>query len=224
MKGINDIKNLVILNGSPRGEVGATGAVIKDMESFLPDSRKTTKLELKADGLDMSLNDLEQKILYAADEILVVFPLYVDMFPSNLLYCLKDMESNKGKFAKGKEVKVYAFVNCGLYEGFQSFLAMDMLKNWTLRMGFKFGMAVGFGGSGAIPGAKKIKPGEGLKKDMPRLFHALFDSIGKGKIEQENLYGGITITREEYQSSSENGWRKLAKRNGLAEKDLDKRW
>lgn len=217
------MKRMVILNGSPRGSKGATGVVVNDMQSFIPEDISVDVLELMGDGISESLDSEQQQKLYEADILMFAFPLYVDIFPANLLYCAREMEANKEKFVNGSGVKVYAFVNCGLYEGNQAALAIDILKNWTVRMGFSFGMAVGFGGCGALPGARKQNPGEGIKKQMPELFTALMETVEKGDTDVENIYGNIGISRDEYKASSEAGWRKLAKRNGLEEKDLDRR-
>ena len=59
---------------------------------------------------------------------------------------------------------------------------------------------------------------------MPQLFEKLMDAVEHDKTDQENIYGSISISREEYQQSSEAGWRILAERNGLTQEDLDKRW
>ena len=218
------MRKLVIINGSPRGEKGATGVVVKDMEGFIPKDMEAKFLCFSGDGLDESLDDSEKEALFEADILLFAFPLYVDTFPSNLLYCLRDVEKEKAKFKNGSDIKVYAFVNCGLYEGFQSAISIEILKNWIIAMDFKFGMAVGFGGCGALPGAKKQLPGEGIKEDMPRLFTALFNAMENGETDKENLYGNIAVSREDYKNSSEAGWRKLVVRNGLEEKDLDRQY
>lgn len=217
------MRKMIILNGSPRGEKGATGVVINDMKTFIPEDITYEVMELTGDGIDESLDGDQRERLYGADILMFAFPLYVDIFPANLLYCVRDMESDKDRFINGSAVKVYAFVNCGLYEGNQAALAIDILKNWTVRMGFSFGMAVGFGGCGALPGARKQIPGEGIKKQMPELFTALMEAVEKGNTDVENIYGNIGISRDEYKASSEAGWRKLVKRNGLEEKDLDRR-
>ena len=176
---------MVILNGSPRGSKGATGVVINDMQGFIPEDISVDVLELIGDGISESLDSEQQQKLYEADILMFAFPLYVDIFPANLLYCAREMEANKDKFVKGGDIKVYAFVNCGL------------------RMGFSFGMAVGFGGSGALPQARKLPAGGGLKSNMPQLFEKLMDAVEHDKTDQENIYGNISISREEYQQSSE---------------------
>lgn len=218
------MKKMVILNGSPRGSKGATGVVVNDMQSFIPEDISFCVLELTGDGISESLDSEQQQKLYEADILMFAFPLYVDIFPANLLYCAREMEANKDKFVNGGDIKVYAFVNCGLHEGYQAALAIDILKNWTARMEFSFGMAVGFGGSGALPQARKLPAGGGLKSNMPQLFEKLMDAVEHDKTDQENIYGNISISREEYQQSSEAGWRILAERNGLTLEDLDKRW
>lgn len=217
------MRKMIILNGSPRGEKGATGVVINDMKTFVPDDITYEVMELTGDGIDESLDDDQKERLYGADILMFVFPLYVDIFPANLLYCVRDMESDKDRFINGSAVKVYAFVNCGLYEGSQASLAIDVLRNWTFRMGFSFGMAAGFGGSGALPSAKKLPPGEGIKGNIPEIFKKLLKAVEKGETGRDNIYGSISITRDEYKQSSERGWRKLAERNGLEPEDLDRR-
>lgn len=217
------LERIGIINGSPRGEKGACGSIIKHIEEIFSENFNLTVFDTEFGNLaNFNCKDIEKSEIYNMDKVMLVFPLYADSFPSNLLYFLRELENNKEKFKEN--VKLYTFVNCGLYEGFQAKLAIDMVKLWSEKMSFEFIQGMGYGGSGALPMAKRMKLGEGIKKDLKDILEKLFNIVSEKETGGENIYASINISREEYQSTSEAGWRKLAKRNGLNEEDLDKRY
>ena len=94
------MKKMVILNGSPRGSKGATGVVVNDMQSFIPEDISVDVLELMGDGISESLDSEQQQKLYEADILMFTFPLYVDIFPANLLYCAREMEAQSQRICR----------------------------------------------------------------------------------------------------------------------------
>ncbi|HAW69762.1 MAG TPA: hypothetical protein DHD79_09105, partial [Firmicutes bacterium] len=83
--------------------------------------------------------------LAACDTLVFAFPLYVDGIPSHLLSCLSQMEGYLKPLAS-KEMRVYAIVNCGFYEGRQNQHALDMMQNWCAKTRLIWGHGLGIGG------------------------------------------------------------------------------
>lgn len=215
------MRNLLIINGSPRGGRGASGTIVNDIVKFI-DEDKISYRVCDGGGLE-NINEEMLKELPKADDILFVFPVYVNCLPSNTMYCLEYLEANKERLNIKKDAKVFTFINCGVYEATETEFSIEVVKNWAKKMNLNFVQGVGFGGGGALLGARKQEPGEGIKENMKPLIEVLVNAIATGQ-PGANKYETITISREEYQQTSEAGWRKLIKRNGLTEEDLDKRW
>lgn len=212
------MKKLLIINGSPRYDRGASSTLIEDMKPYI----KVPYDVCFSGGLN-SFNDELRPLLKEADSIMFVFPVYVDSLPSNLTYCLKYIYDNKEEIGIKKDAKIFVYAQCGLHEADQTETSIDIIRNWAQRMDLQFVQAVGFGASGTLLGAKKFAAGEGIKRDMPAIIETLMKAVETGQ-GGENQYATVTISREEYQAASEAAWRKLALRNGLEEIDLDKRW
>lgn len=212
------MNKLLIINGSPRNDKGASATLIEDMKPYIK-----VPYEVCYSG---GLNDFNEELiphLKEADGIMFVYPVYVDSLPSNLTYCLKYIYDNKDSIGIKKDAKIFVYAQCGLHEANQTETSIEIVKNWAQRMELQFVQAVGFGASGTLLGAKKFAAGEGIKRDMPTIIETLMKAVETGQ-GGENQYATVTISREEYQAASEAAWRKLAARNGLEEIDLDKRW
>ncbi|MDD6920302.1 MAG: hypothetical protein PUI85_03725 [Eubacteriales bacterium] len=221
---------LTIINASPRGEKGASATVVNDFISYVNDVNADISIK------NMLLKDSMQQDCLAeikhSSNIMFVFPLYFDSLPGNLVESLEYIRDNREAFGENKNVSV--IVNCGLHEAVQTSLAIEMIKMWTREMEYNFVVAAGFGGGGALTGARKIPVGEGVKKYMKAFFDKIIDCLcsdfsdikhedSKEKCSNDNIYATIDMPRDEYIKMSELGWRKLIIRNGLEEKDLDRR-
>lgn len=221
-----------VMNGSPRKGKGASGSIVKEMMPYLEENMEVRQYFLAGDSLEecMEMSAAEGEtgedaleFLLSCDRILFVFPLYVDSPPATVTAALEGMEKIRDRFKNGKNLSVSAFVLAGLHEGRQTHVAIDIICNWTEKMGFSEGQMIGFGGSGALPAAKRMKPGEGLKEDLPRLYSIMAERTEKAE-KGDRIYSTIAVSREDYWSFSEAGFRKLAKRNGLTEEDMGKQW
>jgi hypothetical protein len=115
--------------------------------------------------------------------MVMVFPLYVDSIPSNVLGILLELE----EFAKGKNVKdlvLYAIINNGFYEGSQTHIASEIVQNWCEHTGIRFGGGIGQG-AGEMIGATKNRPtSKGPFSNLGRALGLLAE-----KIEAKETFG-----------------------------------
>lgn len=221
---------LTIINASPRGDKGASASIVKDFVTYIEGSTldiQTTDILLSDVNRQDSLNTIKN-----SKNIMFVFPLYFDSLPGSFVESLEYMRENRGVFGETKNVSV--IVNCGLHEAVQTSLAIEMIKLWTEELEYNFVVGAGFGGGGALAAARKISVGDGIKKHMTEFFDNIIKRLcadpfdtrcgdSKEKCSNDNIYATIDMPRSEYINISELGWRKLITRNGLDEKDLDRR-
>jgi len=205
---------IALINASPKRGESASGALLADLKGVLPAAHSLKELHI----CSPRIADAEFEELKNCAAWVFAFPLYVDAVPSHLLHCLRSIE--KARIA-GKDIHVYAIVNCGFHEGTQNRNALAIMENWCARSGLRWGMGIGFGGGGALVGMEKIPPGKGPKAALGKAYAAFAEAIASGT-SQENIFISIAFPRFLYKLAAEWGWRRLAKANGHKLKDLDR--
>ena len=146
------------------------------------------------------------------------FPLYVDGVPSHLLRCLLKLEESFNKI-KEKDIKVYALVNCGFYEGKQNKLAIEIIENWCEKCGLKWGQGLGIGAGPLLHSVKSGPAEHGPKKNLGKALNIISNNI-LNKISDNNLFITANFPRFAYKFAAEMGWKKSIKANKLRVKDL----
>lgn len=208
---------VALINGSPKNKLSSSETILKDLETCLPKDLEVVNYNFRKPFLAKE----EIEALYGFDVLVFAFPLYVDGIPSHLLNCLCQIEE-ASKEIKDKSVTVYALVNSGFFEGHQNKLALEMMKNWCIKTGFKWGQGIGIGGGGALVGLSNIPLGAGPKKNQGLAIKALVENI-LSNIHSEDILVSINFPRFMYKIMAEFGWRQTIKKNGLKVKDLSRR-
>ena len=164
--------NLLIINGSPRAP-RSNSKKYADIfhaqwdgpaDEYLVTEQKHEKI---CAGIDRY------------EHLLFVFPLYADGLPVPLMRFLKVLEQYHGT----KKPAVHVLINCGFLEPEQNVVAVDMMRLFCQKNGYRFGMALCVGSGEAILTtpfagrvarkirklAKAVKAGESgvLKVTMP---------------------------------------------------------
>ena len=80
--------------------------------------------------------------------LLLVFPLYVDSLPVELLAFLEKVQRNPPK----NKPRLSVLINCGFLEPHQNDVAVDMVRLFCLENGYPFGACLKIGGGEAILG------------------------------------------------------------------------
>jgi len=204
---------IALINGSPKIGESASRILLNDLKTFI--SSDTVYFTFNTP----KINDDFIKCLNDFDALVFFFPLYVDGIPSHLLSCLCELEDIG---IRNKNIRVYGVVNCGFYEGIQNDVALEILENWTYKLGLVWGMGIGFGGGGALLGMKTLPVGKGPKASLGVLFKELAEKI-EAKSSSENKYISIKLPRFLYKILADMGWRKTIKANGGKTKDLSRR-
>lgn len=206
---------IAFINGSPKVKDSASGCILEELKEFLEkDSNIISEYCFRKP--QVSEKEIEQ--LIKCDILVFAFPLYVDGIPSHLLNCLIQLEKVFETINK-KDINIYTLVNCGFYEGHQNKLAIEMMENWCLKAGLKWGQGVAVGAGGMISAIKDVPIGRGPKKNLGKALIQFASNILKCDSE-ENIFITANFPRILYKLAAEMGWRQSINKNGLKRKDL----
>ncbi len=216
-----------IINGSPKGKKSASQMIISSMRGFFEtedDANSQGELEICEMIVNKDKPQCEISDIFDSDALVLVFPLYVDGIPGHLLGFLAKLEASSEKFTRAdrKPIKVYAVSNCGFYEGEQANVALDIVRNWSNKLGLCYCGGIGIGGGGALQAFENMKAGRGPRAPIDNKLSSLVDSIISGNSLEKNTYISIGMPRGLYKFGSHSGWRRSIKANGLKPKDLNR--
>jgi multimeric flavodoxin WrbA len=208
---------IALINGSPKMKGSASGSILEDLKTLISNS----KVEIFSCELHKTqINENQIVDIYSCDALVFIFPLYVDGIPSHLLNNLLSLQKYFNS-KTSKQIKVYAVVNCGFYEGRQNEIAIEILKNWTYKAGLSWGQGLGIGGGGMLASIKTVPIGHGPKKNLGKAFNELVPNILNSK-SGETIYITPNFPRFFYIAGGNLGWRSQIKTNGLKVKDLSR--
>lgn len=129
---------LIVVNGSPRPAVSNSKKFIALFEKcYSGDIQVFNALSKDYSG--------HLEALHNSDEMLLVFPLYADALPVSLMNFMKAVET-----ARLNSIKVHILINCGFFEPEQNNIAIDMLRLFCERNGFRIGSVLSVGSGEAI--------------------------------------------------------------------------
>jgi hypothetical protein len=205
---------LAFINGSPKAKDSASECILKMLKNLFNNNDMISEYNFRKPHLDNK--EIEQ--ICQCNVIVMAFPLYVDGIPAHLLSCLYEME-RFFKTSPNPNIKVYALVNSGFYEGKQNSLALEMVENWCEKCGISFGQGIGIGGGGMFPSMTNVPDGKGPKKKSYEALKILSKNISTNS-SAENIFISPSFPRFAYKLSAEVGWRQKIKSNGLSKKDL----
>ena len=130
-----------ILTGSSKGNNSVSGKIVETLEKSISTDNtnviKLTKGEIRSSDFDINT----YKDISESGILILVFPMYNDSIPSHILHWMVQAE----KSLKNENLTVYAIINMGFHEATYGKLVFEILENWCIRAGFKWGYGIGFG-------------------------------------------------------------------------------
>ena len=131
--------NIMIINGSPKKEGGASAFFAKILR-FMLFPHKVTTISL---GVSKDYREIFDN-LQNTDAVVITVPLYVDSIPAHFIRFLKETE----QFCKNNkcEFKLYVISNAGFVGGHHNQAHLEQYQCWCERTGIKWGGGLGIGG------------------------------------------------------------------------------
>lgn len=205
---------IALLNGSPKPGKSNSGIMLKRFENYL------TGHDLTHYSLCKKLpTETEYAQLFSANVWVFAFPLYIDAIPSHLFRVMVDIEARITS-EQAKNIRIYAIINNGFYEGSQNRVAVEILQNWSERVGLCFGMAIGQGAGEMMPFVENVPTGYGPLKALGNAMQQLAEHIIKQE-QTDALLFSPNLPWLAWNFTAVHGfWHVLAKKNGLKRKEL----
>ncbi len=204
-----------MINGSPKLGKSNSGMNLKALEAKLGGGNEITHYELNK----KPLSEAQYRELCGMDVLVLAFPLYIDAIPSHLFRMLVALEPHM-KTERQKEITVYAVVNNGFYEGRQNHIALDIVKNWCVRSGLRFGQGIGQGAGEMMSSVANVPPGHGPLKNYVNALDSLARNILNRSTGETILFSPNFPRIAWRMTGTHNMWNATAKKNGLKKKDI----
>jgi len=209
------ITKIGMINGSPKlGKNTSSGFMLSALETFISKEHEITNYNINK----ASLTDQQYSYLCECDALIFAFPLYWDAIPSHLLRMMIKLESYM-KTSK-RDINIYVAINNGFYEGEQSHIAIDIIKNWCERCGLNFGGGFGQGAGEMIGSLEKVPLGHGPLNNLGVEIEKLATSIQEKKIQSVKLFSPNFPRFAWRFMATHLFWNQTAKKNGLKKSDI----
>ena len=140
-------------------------------------------------------------------DVLFVFPLYADGIPATLLQFLKVLEEHPPK----RKPVASVLVNCGFIEPGQNDVAVEMMRLFCRRNGYRFGSVLRIGSGEAI----LTTP---FRAFVARKIKKLAGSVATGK--HQNLKVTMPIPKGMYIKASETYWANYGAKYGVTKEQM----
>lgn len=190
----------ILINGSQKIDNSNSLTFLKYISKSL-DNYKLFSLK-DDDYLDIidSINE--------SDNIVFAFPLYVDS-PNTITLSFLDyiidhnIEINQN---------VYVIINCGFLEGEHNLTALNIIKNWCLKVGANYSGCVLIG-AGEVAGQKKYK---WLSKKIFTNLRRLGEAINNNYVTEDIISRVGLLNTKLYCLIANMSWNKKGYKNGLS--------
>lgn len=200
-----------LICASPKAKGSASEALLQMLTAHL-DSGEIVTFRWNQDMV--SEQDLEKAA--ECSTLVFSFPLYVDCLPSHFLRCIQQLDTYLQEHELRVKPRVGAIVNNGFYDAGQNMPALEVIRNWSSRIGADFigGTAVGAGGmvAGVYAGAGPNGPMKRIDNQMKHMAERICDEADCDEIIETVVPG---FPKFMYKMAAEMGWRDSARKNGL---------
>ena len=194
----------LLLNGSQKLKPSNSLYFLKYISNYFEDYKIYS---LMKDHYEHIINAIN-----SCDNIIIAFPLYVDSPNTITLSFLDYIYDNKISLNKKK---IYFIINCGFREGEQNKTALNIVKNWCLKVNAIYGGAILIG-AGEVIGNKKLRfVSFTAYKKLKKFAKSVNDSKNIEITTTLNLLGN-----KGYIKIANDSWDKKGKENGLDKNDL----
>ena len=206
-----------LINGSQKVGESNSGIILDRLNDLIKDKHE---VKMYNSGIRLFQKEIFKEII-SGEAIVLAFPLYGDSIPSHTLKMLIELE-NTIKQGKANNLFIYVIINNGFYEGKQTHIAFEIIKNWCEHSGVKFGGGIGQGAGEMIGETKHYPINKGPLNNLGRALQKMADNIEQKKI-IEIVYLSPYFPRFLWKFMSTRFWHSLSSKNGIGKKDMKKR-
>lgn len=207
------MKKICFINGSPRENNSASQYFIDELLGIIDDNSYEIN-QLKVN------KEVDYEKIVNVDVLIIVFPLYVDSLPSTMIAFLENLEN----YAKTSEnsPRVYTIINCGFFEGIQTINAVQIIKNFCHKVGYKWRLGVGLGAGEFLKETKEIIPLNGkIKAEIYQAFLEIKNDIHNSlEDEVENIFLSPDFPKDDFVSSAEQHWFNIANTKAVSKNQI----
>lgn len=201
--------NVSIINGSPKLGESTSGLLIKYL------LQETG--ECNAQVFKCTLQPTTLAKIVSSDVLVLVFPLYVDSIPSQLLrflIALKELES------LNHNMVVYCIMNNGFFEGNQNYVAIQQIKNWCVAANLNWGQGIGIGAGEMLPFIADVPLKHGPNKNIGYAISNLASNL-RNQRSGKDIFVSPNWPRFLWRmQSTKFVWMPRARSNSLKKQDL----
>ncbi|MFW9920253.1 MAG: NAD(P)H-dependent oxidoreductase [Candidatus Thorarchaeota archaeon] len=208
---------VVLLSGSPKGKVSTSFSLVNYVSNELERNGLQTVVHILSNSIrsEESMNRLLTD-LDSADYIVLAAPLYIDTLPAHVLQTMLDIDRHRSG-VDGRKSRFIGILNSGFPESEHNSLALDILRNFCLKIGYQWAGGIPFGGGGIIGGVPLDETGgrgRNAKLSMDLLVSAIMNmedvpTAAIGQIKKQ------VVPKRLYIMMAQRGWKQLAKANGV---------
>ena len=203
---------ICLINASPRAK-GSTSEMLSGYLLPMLEGHQVTRLHVA--GVTEELPEQ----LRGCDALVLLFPLYADSFPSHVVRLLEQLYAAD----PGANVRFYAVINNGFYEGKQCEVAVRQLRLFARAAGLVWGQAICVGAGELHRSLQGIPLGKGPNKNLGRALARLAKNILQCT-DDADVYTQPNCPRTIWRWLARTFmWNAKAKENGLSKKDLYRR-
>lgn len=199
-----------LIIGSPKMSGSCSACFCETMRDLLGESSTAV---YHSHGFMKGSPDFSELLKF--DNLVFVFPLYVDGIPSNFLRFLTALEAFL--LHQPKEFYIHTIVNCGFYEGEQSQIAFEMIQNWCAHTGNHDCGGVGIGGGPMFAGVQGTPVQNRFTHSIRKALEVQKEAVLNQK-RMEVRYPHVDISRFFYLHIAHHGWNAELKKNGYTKR------
>jgi multimeric flavodoxin WrbA len=182
----NRRRDVLLIVGSPKTRSASSSSVLGNylLDRLKEHGWETESLTLKTSTFT---GEGEAALLAAvdrADMLIFAFPLYVDALPALMTRALERVARRRRSNAQQRPLSLFAIVNNGFPESYQSNLALLICRNFAVSTGMTWLGALAIGGGEAVIGGKPIQARNDLGFPMFKITNGLAlaaDALAQGQ-------------------------------------------
>lgn len=203
---------ILLLNCSYRGVNSNSNYFLECLESQCTDTCEKIHLnQLK------EISVLVEK-MKEAKALVLGMPLYVDGAPAQVVELMEKLADDYREGFLG--LSVYVVSNLGFYEGRQSHILLEIVRNWCAKMEISYGGGLAVGAGEMLGGLKTVPLDQGPNKQLGEGMRKLAGAICKGEQIEDLYVEPAGFPRKLYMLAADMSWGKNVKRNGLSKKEI----